>query len=193
MALLIDAAARRNGNGQSLPHADEGRQTRARSSVARWLSAHDFPDAHSCSVDGITPLMLAAMHGEYRIVAALLDEGAPVRALDDNGNDALWYACLYGTPEPILLLVSAGLNVDHANAHDVTCLMQAAASGRVDVMWLLISLGASDSLVAPDGRTAFDMATDFGLQLLLTVDRLKNAMRESSRFADDAPSHNLAH
>ncbi|MEM5332033.1 ankyrin repeat domain-containing protein [Paraburkholderia sp. JHI2823] len=193
MALLLDAAARRRADGQRLQDADEGLQAPVRSSVARWLSAHEFPDAHSCSVDGITPLMLAAMHGEDRIVAALLDEGAPVSALDDNGNDALWYACLCGAPGPILRLVSAGLNVDHANAHDVTCLMQAAACGRVDVMWLLISLGASDSLVAPDGRTAFDMATDFGLQFLLTVDRLKNAMRESSRFANDATSRNFAH
>ncbi|MPW23757.1 ankyrin repeat domain-containing protein, partial [Paraburkholderia sp. CNPSo 3157] len=70
--------------------------------------------------------------------------------------------------------------IDHANGNDITCLMQAAASGRVELMWLLISLGASDGLVAPDGRNAFDMATDFGLQLLRMVGRLRDAARASS-------------
>ncbi|MGF6293168.1 ankyrin repeat domain-containing protein [Paraburkholderia youngii] len=137
--------------------------------VAKWLDAHDFPDTQSRRIDGITPLMLAALHGEDYIVAALLESGARISALDDEGNHALWYACLGGAPGPILRLVGAGLALDHQNADDMTCLMQAAATGRIEVMWLLLSLGASDSLVAPDGRDALDMAADLGLQLLHAV------------------------
>ncbi len=193
MSLPFDAVPHESGCGQRVPHTVAGPQTPACSLLHKWLSAHDFPDAHSRGVDGITPLMLAALHGEDAIVATLLDEGARAGALDDTGNHALWYACLSGAPGPIVRLVGAGLDVDHANANDITCLMQAAASGRVEVMWLLISLGASDSPVAPDGRNAFDMATDFGRQLLLTVGRLRDVRRGSSRATDKFAPYNAAH
>ncbi|WP_207915619.1 ankyrin repeat domain-containing protein [Paraburkholderia sp. BL9I2N2] len=42
---------------------------------------YDFPDTQSRSIDGMTPLMLAALHAEDHIAAALLDEGStPLRA-----------------------------------------------------------------------------------------------------------------
>ncbi|SIT43637.1 Ankyrin [Paraburkholderia ribeironis] len=184
MSLVTDTVPHESASRSDTPRADADRQTPACSAVAKWLSAHDFPDTQSRSIHGMTPLMLAALHGEDHIVAALLDEGACVGALDDGGNHALWYACLGGAPAPILRLIGAGLDIDHANGNDITCLMQAAASGRVEVMWLLMSLGASDSLVAPDGRNAFDMAADFGLQLFLTVGQLREAKRGSLRAAD---------
>ncbi|ADG20725.1 Ankyrin (plasmid) [Paraburkholderia atlantica] len=137
--------------------------------VMKWLDAHDFPDTQSRSIDGITPLMLAALHGEDYIVGALFESGARIIAFDDEGNHALWYACLGGAPGRFLRLVGAGLALDHLNADDMTCLMQAAATGRIEVMWLLLSLGANDSLVAPDGRDALDMAADLGLRLLHAV------------------------
>ncbi|WP_175126390.1 ankyrin repeat domain-containing protein, partial [Paraburkholderia phenoliruptrix] len=167
-----------------VPYESASRRDVTWATLGTWLSIHDFPDIHSRSIEGMTPLMAAALHGEDSIVAALLDEGAHVGALDDEGNQALWHACLGGAPASILRLVGAGLDIDHTNGNDITCLMQAAASGRLEVMWLLISLGASDSLVAPDGRNAFDMATDFGLQLLHTVGRLRDARRGSISATD---------
>ncbi len=140
--------------------------------LATWLAWHDFPDPYSRGVDGLTPLMLAALQGEDSVVNALLADGARLDALDDAGNNALWYACAGGAPAPVLRLIGAGIDVDHANDDDITCLMQAAASGRVEVMQLLLAQGACDTLCAPDGRTALDMAADRGLQLLHAARRL---------------------
>ncbi|MEM5440581.1 ankyrin repeat domain-containing protein, partial [Paraburkholderia diazotrophica] len=56
--------------------------------LATWLSSHDFPDIHSRSIEGMTPLMVAALHGEDSIVVALLDEGAHVGAFDNEGRYA---------------------------------------------------------------------------------------------------------
>jgi ankyrin repeat protein len=72
--------------------------------------------------------MLAALQGEDGVLDALLAHGARLDALDDAGNGALWYACIGGAPAPILRLIEAGADVDHANDDDVTCLMQAAAA-----------------------------------------------------------------
>lgn len=144
----------------------------APAALATWLAWHDFPDPHSRGIDGVTPLMLAALHGEDGMVRALLAGGARIDALDDEGNSALWYACIGGAPASILRLIEAGIEIDHANDSDVTCLMQAAASGRVEVMQLLLSHGARENLYAPDGRNALDMAADRGFELLRAARRL---------------------
>ncbi|MFP3801445.1 ankyrin repeat domain-containing protein [Paraburkholderia sp. SIMBA_027] len=166
---------RESASCRASPPADANPRQSASAALAAWLSGHDFPDVHSRGIDGVTPLMLAALHGEDSLVDALLDAGARFGALDDEGNHALWYACLAGAPAPILRLIEAGIEIDHANDHDITCLMQAAASGRVEVMHLLLSLGASEGLYAPDGRDALDMAADRGFELLRTARRLGDA------------------
>ncbi|WP_454766044.1 ankyrin repeat domain-containing protein [Cupriavidus campinensis] len=152
--------------------------------LGTWLAWHDFPDPHSRGIDGITPLMLAALHGEDHLVAALLDAGVRIDALDDDGNNALWYACIAGAPAPILQLIEAGIGIDHANDGDITCLMQAAASGRVEIMQLLLSQGASDDLYAPDGRSALDMAADRGFELLRTARRLASGENKTGPAPD---------
>ncbi|CAM3495505.1 MULTISPECIES: ankyrin repeat domain-containing protein [Cupriavidus] len=135
-------------------------KSRRHAPLVIWLSKHGFHDADSVGVNGVTPLMEAALEGNDHIVATLLYEGVPVGMLDDEENSALWYACLNGSPKTVLRLIEAGLEIDHTNGDDLTCLMQAASSGRLDVMRFLMSLGANERLVAPDGRNALEMMTD---------------------------------
>jgi len=140
--------------------------------LTAWLINHDFPDLHSRGMNGETPLMRAAWGAEDVVVDALLTYGARSDAVDDNGNNALWFACMHGAPATILRLIEAGTPIDHANDDDITCLMQAAASGRLEVMQMLLGRGASAQLCAPDGRNALDMAADLGMQLLRATRRI---------------------
>lgn len=134
--------------------------------LAAWLAHQGFPGLQARGANGDTPLMQAAGQGEDAVVEALLACGAAPDAVNDEGNNALWFACLHGGPATILRLIEAGTPIDHANDDDITCLMQAAASGRLEVLRLLLALGATAGLHAPDGRSAFDMAADLGSQLL---------------------------
>lgn len=133
--------------------------------LAAWLAQQGFPGVHARDVNGDTPLMRAAWRGEDAVVLALLAHGAAPETVNDDGNNALWFACLHGSPTTILHLLDAGAPIDHANDDDITCLMQAAASGRLDVLRLLLALGATAGVCAPDGRRALDMATDLCQQL----------------------------
>jgi len=146
-----------------------------RMELGAWLLQHDFPGFAARGVNGDTPLMRAAWHGEDAVVEALLAQGCEPDAVNDEGNNALWFACLHGGPATILRLVDAGVLLDHANEDGITCLMQAAASGRVEVLDLLMALGATPGLSAPDGRSAFDMAADRGQELLRAARRLGHA------------------
>ncbi|WP_027802852.1 ankyrin repeat domain-containing protein [Paraburkholderia dilworthii] len=156
-------------------NADAQLETVVPAALSTWLAYHSFPDPHSRCVNGETPLMRAAQHGEDTVVEALLAFGACADALDDNGNHALWFACLHGGPATILRLIDAGAPIDHVNDDDITCLMQAAASARLDVVQMLLANGANAELCAPDGRSALDMAADLGLQLLCTARQMEGA------------------
>ncbi|CAN5207151.1 hypothetical protein BH10PSE16_BH10PSE16_22150 [soil metagenome] len=122
-----------------------------------WLAQQDFPGLHARSINGDTPLMLAAWRGEYAIVLALLSCGADAQAVNDDGNTALWFACLHGNPAIIRRLIEAGTPIDHANDDGMTCLMQVASSGCQSLRKLLLAHGALAHLRAPDGRSALEM------------------------------------
>ncbi|PVY23285.1 ankyrin repeat protein [Paraburkholderia silvatlantica] len=166
-------------NLRSTPSSDAKPRGSVPAALATWLSNHDFPNAHSRGIEGRTPLMLAALHGDDGLVEALIAHGVRIDALDDSGNHALWYACLGGAPAPILRLINEGAEIDHANDDDITCLMQAAASGRVELMQLLLAHGASEGLYAPDGRNALDMAAERGFELLRVSRRLGGETKAS--------------
>lgn len=137
-----------------------------------WLRAHDFPSIGARAENGETPLMRAARIGLADMVDALLASGADPQSVDDDGNQALWYACQHGSPAVIVPLLQAGASIDHTNDDDMTCLMRAACDGRVEVMQILLALGARPGLRAPDGRCAVEMAIDRGMQLLGVADRV---------------------
>jgi ankyrin repeat protein len=144
----------------------------SRGDLDAWLARQDFPGLQARDANGDTPLMRASWHGEDAVVEALLAHGAAAGAVNDEGNNALWFACLHGGPATILRLIEAGTPIDHANDDDITCLMQAAASGRAEVARLLLTQGACESLSAPDGRSASDMAADRGIELLRLARRM---------------------
>jgi len=51
---------------------------------------------------GQTPLMLASMQGNATLVKVLIEMGASIDAVDNNGFTALHYACGYnGDPESL--------------------------------------------------------------------------------------------
>ena len=127
------------------------------SALTHWLALQGFPGPQARHSNGDTPLMRAAWQGEDAIVLALLAGGAALFDLNDEGNNALWFACLSGSLALMSLLIRAGLPIDHSNDAGLTCLMQVARSGRQDIFQWLLAHGADIGLRAPDGRSALDM------------------------------------
>ena len=119
--------------------------------------------------DDATPLIVAAAHGQQKVVQLLLQRGATVDAVDRDGNTALIgaacecaVATMPSTYEVVELLITNHADIN-ASAHDgTTALMNAASSDRLDNVVLLLKNGANLRIRNNEGKTALMLATEGG-------------------------------
>jgi uncharacterized protein len=128
-------------------------------------------------------LFAAAQAGDLERVRNLLLSGAGVDAEDGGGRQVLIYAADGGSAELVRLLIAHGANVDAEekfvgircadaaeapdcrtffSTHGMTPLMVAARSGNIDVVRELLKAGANPTLKDVRGRTARQLALEFG-------------------------------
>lgn len=142
--------------------------------LAQWLQANGYPtdDLDAPATNGITPLMRAGKAGETGAIFELLQAGADLAAVNIDGNNALWMACVGERLEAMDLLIRAGIGLDHQNDNGATCLMYAASTGKHAVVEALLAAGANPQLETQDGFSALDMAASIAcLRLLRSVEK----------------------
>ncbi|MEW6132110.1 MAG: rhodanese-like domain-containing protein [Pseudomonadota bacterium] len=149
--------------------------------LAQWLGMHGYPADNPDAVldNGITPLMRASKLNETGAVFELLQAGADLNAVNIDGNNALWLACVGESIATMDLLIRAGIDIDHRNDNGATCLMYAASSGKHAVLQKLLDTGADPTLETLDGFSALDMAATIEcLRLLRSVAKLCRQQRQ---------------
>ena len=109
--------------------------------VERLLQAGAKTDYRDGRDDRDPPLNVAAAFGHNECAKLLLDAGAPLEAVNNNGSTALMDASRKGHSEITKLLLKVGANVDAQN-RGWTSLMYAAWYGHREVIELLLAAGA---------------------------------------------------
>jgi ankyrin repeat protein len=124
-----------------------------------FLAAHGFPpdDVNAAGKNQMTPLMQAAHLGPAAIVTELLAAGARVDAVNADGSQPLWLACVGDDPDIVTAIVKAGADLGHKNVNGSTALMYAASAGKAKALTILLDSGA-DLSYENDGFSALDMA-----------------------------------
>jgi uncharacterized protein len=98
----------------------------------------------------------AARRGDVVQLAKLLDRGAdPNESGDEHGTTALTTAAFQGHLEAVRLLLERGADIDRSNKFGARPLFVAATNARLGVISLLLKAGASLSVEADSGLTAF--------------------------------------
>jgi len=97
-----------------------------------------------------TPLHWAVRGSHPKLVALLLESGAPPDAKDGAGETALRLATWRGDRESVALLLSHGADADAANRRGITALHIASRLAYADLVELLLTHGAEANGV---GRT----------------------------------------
>lgn len=96
----------------------------------------------------------ATAAGDTDRVAALLEAGASIDALDEHGQTALMNAAYRGDAAMVRLLVERGANVNHTAKYRLTALMLAVINDRADVVHILVSAGADREMKGSTGQFA---------------------------------------
>jgi uncharacterized protein len=151
-ALLFFAAV------ASLPEAVEKQDVAAVEKLLR-----DGADVRAANRYGVTPLSLACVSGNGRLVELLLRAGADANAALPGGETALMTASRTGKPGAVKALLAAGAQVNARESfRGQTALMWAAAEGHREVVETLLAAGADWRLSLDSGYTAFFFAVREG-------------------------------
>ena len=103
---------------------------------------------------GGSPLHIAASLGHLNRVKQLLEDGARVDEVKDDGNTALHCASTMGHVDIVQLLVEEGAFLEATGDSGATALMMAASMGHVEVVSVLLKAGAN-----PDAKHTFGKTT----------------------------------
>ena len=108
--------------------------------------------------NGMSMLMTAAKDGREDISRQLLQAGADPNLVNDDENNALWFACYSGNADLLRLLIEHGGNVNNQNVNGATCLIYAASAGKFEAVKILVDAGADLGPTTHDGFNALDSA-----------------------------------
>jgi ankyrin repeat protein len=111
----------------------------------------------------LTPMMLLATTPRTDSVRALLDAGAHVEEVDDDGITSLSWAAIANRVEMARLLIQRGADVNHVDKKGMTPLLYAASIdfGDSAMIDLLLKSGANAGARTKEGLTALDLARKY--------------------------------
>ncbi|CAM9165699.1 unnamed protein product, partial [Ectocarpus fasciculatus] len=122
--------------------------------VALLASRSSSIDINEGAQYGWNPLMLAAWRGSSRVVRILLNKGASVSVVADDGHTALHFSTQDGGhPAVTKMLIKAGADIEAVTSEGLTPLHLAADAGCWEVAQVLIEAGACVNSVRSDGET----------------------------------------
>lgn len=127
--------------------------TRQHTDLVELLLAHGASPHHGWG-GKVTPLMMAAKHGNIESMIMLIERGADVHAKDGLQQTALYYAAARGGVEFIRFLLEQGAEVNIAGENGNIPFLLAARSGDLASMHVLLDYGADISMIDASGRNA---------------------------------------
>ena len=105
-------------------------------------------------------LLTAATDGDYEHVQRLIESGAAIEAIDEEGNTLLHIASDRGYDKLAKLFVKKGLDVNAKNSEGLTPLHEAASMGDFETTSLLIEHGADIKATCNIGATPLHYAAE---------------------------------
>jgi len=160
--------------------------------AARLLLKHGARvSRRSTSGNGLLPLHQAAVTGQSAMCELLLERGAQVDGLDDEGSTALHYASASGSCAVVQVLLRGGADVKLKQKHGLTPAHWASHKGHTEVLELLLSYDAPVDARAVEGASPLHLAANRGhlaaVRVLLEKGANRGVVAEAWDGAEGTP------
>ena len=128
------------------------------------LSAKRIKRAEPDPVDsqGNTPLCLAIKTGQFIRAGELIEAGADIMHINNEGNNVLLLAAQHGHRQFLDWSELGDVNLHHVNHHGDNALMLAAANGHYDTLRWLTVMGISSRQCNKNGDNVLTLAASGG-------------------------------
>ena len=103
---------------------------------------------------GHTALMIAIVDRRYGITKTLIEAGANIDILYQNGKTIPISASCYGHYDTVKIMVDLGLDINIQNSYGSTMLIEATGSDHLEIVKLLLESGADPNIQRKDGGIA---------------------------------------
>ncbi len=148
------------GGWQAWEAAQASKAVTLSEELRSWAAGFGFDadDLNGRIENGMSMLMIAAVEGRHDLAVELLRAGADPNLLNDDENNALWFACYSEHLELLGDLIAHGVELNHQNSNGATSLIYAASAGKFEVVKALLDAGADPRRSTLDGFNALDSA-----------------------------------
>ena len=144
--------------------------------AAKVLLSAPKIELNTLNVLGESPLMMAALKGEFELADQMVKKGADV---NKTGWTPLHYAASNGHVSIVKLLLENFAYIDAESPNGTTPLMMASMYGSPEAVKLLLDEGADPRLKNQQGMTALDFANrgkrPDAIEMLTKLQRLKQS------------------
>ena len=152
--------------GYDINYKDEGENT-----LLHFASFSSYPesvsyflakglDLESKNIDGSTPLRMAAgVCDNTQVLQTLIDAGADIHTIDNDGENLLIIAARNPNPEIIKFVLNLGFDTEDRDNEGFTALLNAARwQTNTEVLYILINAGANLYAKTNSGDNLFHIA-----------------------------------
>nr|XP_055047827.1 ankyrin repeat domain-containing protein 27 [Misgurnus anguillicaudatus] len=117
---------------------------------------------NSSSVDGFTPLHVAALHGHTALVSLLTRHGANINACNNQRSTPLHLACQNSHMQVVSALLECNAKLNKKDHYGNTPLINACLKGNAEIATILLESGALVNLANNHGNTGLHEAVRGG-------------------------------
>lgn len=155
ICLLLDSGAElKDSEGKDIPLILATAQAGHIDAFKRALDKTGDLDQKSSYLN--TTLQLSSKCGHFALVEYVLDNGADIETVDDNGQTPLFLVGEY--PELTIMLLNRGADMEAKNHGGQTPLQHYAELGQIKSLAVLLSYGCNIQSIDKNGNTALHYA-----------------------------------
>ncbi|XP_067663216.1 putative ankyrin repeat protein RF_0381 [Haliotis asinina] len=127
--------------------------------IVQYVLKQNILDINWKTADGFTPAMIAASGEHNDVFNLLVEKGADLTLMENDGNNILHLDCLWGNIEVVKYVLTKDIvDINGRSVYGTTPVIQAAKEGHKEVLYMLSINGADMTTTDESGSNILHLA-----------------------------------